>query len=81
MDRRPVYVLRKLPNRPPCMGGWCAQREACLHYRDNGQIPVERLCAPGQIDCFASVAHVMVDTMRVGETVTQSQHSAGGCWQ
>lgn len=31
----------------PCMGGWCAKREKCPHYRASGQQPAERLCERG----------------------------------
>ena len=32
----------------PCMGGWCRQRAACLHYTPgSAREPVERLCAAG----------------------------------
>lgn len=30
-----------------CMGGWCAKREKCPHYGQNGPQPAERLCLKG----------------------------------
>lgn len=37
-----------------CMGGWCAQRERCLHYRpgEPGGVVIERLCEAGTVECF-----------------------------
>ena len=35
-------------SRTSCMGGWCAVRERCGHYRPGDQMsqPVERMCDP-----------------------------------
>lgn len=34
-----------------CMGGWCARRESCLHYREGTtQPPADRLCEKGHDD-------------------------------
>lgn len=34
----------------PCMGGWCARREFCKHYRSPVRLvnPPQRLCVPGR---------------------------------
>ena len=43
-----------------CMGGWCAQREHCMHYHAaDRSAPAERLCLPGA-DGFALAAPVRV---------------------
>ena len=31
-----------------CMGGWCALREGCPHYRAESVDPIERICEPGK---------------------------------
>lgn len=36
------------PLTKACMGGWCAKREHCMHYRTPYRTdPAERLCFPG----------------------------------
>jgi hypothetical protein len=34
----------------PCMGGWCKQRDKCLHYvkPDKSHTPSERLCGASE---------------------------------
>lgn len=42
-------------NRASCMGGWCAVRDRCGHYRPGDRMaePVERMCDPKSREMFA----------------------------
>lgn len=40
--------------RNACMGGWCVLRERCSLYQPGmvSLVTFERLCTPGQSDCY-----------------------------
>lgn len=43
-------------NAPACMGGWCARRASCAHYRaDDRREPAERLCSPSANDQWQAI--------------------------
>jgi hypothetical protein len=64
---------------PPtsCMGGWCTRRDRCaLYLSDDHSFQVERLCEPGESDCFRHAALVLAPAKPSGLSAEQLRELA-----
>lgn len=61
------------PQHASCMGGWCSRRDRCArHLTADRSAPFERLCEPGDHDCFKHAALVLIQPLPWREPVAEA---------